>query len=83
MSEANQNERIVMWVDIHEQEPELKDGSVLMHFANGSTETVHIEDFFRPITAGVVDGKQQYTKWWMSHEPACTHWMELPESPAT
>ena len=41
-----------MWIDIHKEEPELKDGSVLMHFENGSIETVHIEDFFKPITNG-------------------------------
>ena len=71
----------VLWVDIHEEEPELKDESVLMHFENGSIETVHIEDFFRPITNGVKDGVQQWTKWWMKHDPACTHWMQLPSPP--
>lgn len=30
-----------MWIDITEREPELKDGSILMHFENGSIETVH------------------------------------------
>jgi hypothetical protein len=78
---ASPLERLVMWVDIHEQEPELRDDSVLMHFENGSIETVHIEDFFKPIGDGVINGVQLYTKWWMKHEPACTHWMTLPEAP--
>lgn len=69
------------WVDIHEREPELRDASVLMHFANGSIETVHIEDFFKPITAGIKDGVQQYTKWYLCSNPPCTHWMELPDPP--
>ena len=70
-----------MWVDINEAEPALKDDSVLMHFENGSIETVHIEDFFAPIGNGVKDGVQQYTKWWLNHDPACTHWMYLPDAP--
>jgi len=74
-------ERLVRWVDIHEEEPELRDDSVLMHFENGSIETVHIEDFFKPITNGVKDGVQQWTKLWIGHNPACTHWMQLPDPP--
>ncbi len=70
------------WVDINEEEPELRDNSVLMHFGNGSIETVHIEDFFKPITNGFdKDGKQLYTKWWINHDPECTHWMDLPPPP--
>ena len=71
-----------MWVDIYKEEPELKDESILMHFENGSIETVHIEEFFKPITAGFDSyGNQQYTKWWVAHDPQCTHWMALPAPP--
>jgi len=60
--------------------PELKDDSVLIHFENGSIETVHIEDYFADITSGKNnDGKQLYTKWYLS-QPV-THWMELPKRP--
>ena len=72
-----------MWIDIHKEEPELKDESVLMHFENGSIETVYIKDFFSPITNGFDDdGNQKYTKWWIDHNPSCTHWMALPEPPS-
>ena len=69
------------WIKCTDREPHLSDRSVLMHFANGSIETVHVEDFFKPITNGVRDGVQQYTKWFINHDPACTHWMELPDAP--
>lgn len=60
--------------------PELKDGGVLIHFENGSIETVHIEDWFSDITAGLGDnGEQLYSKWYLSTE--ATHWMALPEPP--
>jgi hypothetical protein len=68
------------WVKCTDREPYLSDRSVLMHFANGSIETVHVEDFFKPITNGIKDGAQQYTKWFINHDPACTHWMELPDA---
>jgi len=41
------------WIKCTDREPHLSDRSVLMHFANGSIETVHVEDFFKPITNGV------------------------------
>lgn len=70
------------WKRCLEEEPPLGDYSVLMHFGNGSIETVHVEDYFRPISDGVDDdGRPVFTKWWMRHEPPCTHWMELPEPP--
>lgn len=71
------------WFDIKVEEPPLGDYNVLMHFGNGSIETVHVEDYFRPITSGVIDGVQQYSKWWKDHNPACTHWMFLPYPPKT
>ena len=69
------------WIECKKEEPYLSDRSVLMHFGNGSIETVHVEDFFKPITNGYKDGVLQYTKWWINHNPPCAHWMELPEPP--
>jgi len=61
--------------------PEMKDDNVLVHFANGSIETVHIEDFFEDIKSHVDDdGYQVYTKWYLSTE--VTHWMKLPDAPS-
>jgi hypothetical protein len=69
------------WIKCAEREPELSDRSVLMYFANGGIDMVHVEDYFRPIGAGIKNGVQQYTKWWMKHDPPCTHWMEIPDPP--
>ena len=68
------------WINVKDKLPELKDGSVLVHFENGSIETVHIEDYFKPITNGYdSNGVLQYTKWYLS--TTITHWMELPSPP--
>ena len=69
------------WIPVSRAEPELKDGGVLVHFDNGSIETVHIEYFFKPITAGIVDGGQTWTKRYLRHEPKVTHWQPLPAPP--
>lgn len=66
------------WVKISDRLPSLSDRSVLVHFENGSMETVHVEDYFKDITNGYDDmGELQYTKWYINHDPALTHWMEL------
>lgn len=73
------------WIELNtgnDTLPELRDDSVLAHFENGSIETVHIEDMFKDITDGLNEkGQQQYTKWYLNHEPKLTHWMELPKPP--
>lgn len=70
------------WVSVEDRLPELKDDSVLAHFENGSIETVHIEDYFKPITAGYdTEGNQIYTKWYLHHIPKITHWQPLPAAP--
>jgi len=73
------------WIELNtgnDTLPELRDDSVLAHFENGSIETVHIEDMFKDITNGLDEkGQQQYTKWYLNHEPKLTHWMELPKPP--
>lgn len=70
------------WVSVEDRLPELKDDSVLAHFENGSIETVHIEDYFKPITNGFdEDGNQIYTKWYLHSNPLVTHWKPLPEPP--
>jgi len=69
------------WVSVDERLPEYKDGSVLVHFENGSIETVHLE-YFADITCGLdKDGNQLYCKMFDNHDPAFTHWMPLPEPP--
>jgi len=71
------------WISVETRLPELKDDGVLVHFDNGSIETVHIEDYFKPITSGIVDGVQTWTRWYLHHEPKVTHWMALPDPPQT
>ena len=70
-----------MWISVEDRLPESEDNSVLVHFENGSIETVHIQDYFDDITAGIKDGIQQYTKWYLINNPKVTHWMPLPEPP--
>lgn len=68
------------WVSVEDRLPELGDYSVLAYFAeNGSIEMVHVQDYFQPITAGKVDGEQQFTKWYISNR--ITHWHPMPEAP--
>lgn len=68
------------WISVNERLPELKDDGVLVFFPNGAIETVHIQDYFDDITAGVDDfGVQMYTKWYITQ--GVTHWMPLPEAP--
>jgi hypothetical protein len=68
------------WISVKDSLPESEDNSVLAHFENGSIETVHIQDYFDDITAGIdPDGKQLYIKRYISVE--ITHWMPLPEPP--
>ena len=68
------------WVSVNDRLPELKDDGVLVFFPNGAIETVHIQDYFDDITAGVDDfGVQMYTKWYITQ--GVTHWMPLPEAP--
>ena len=69
------------WINCNDRLPELKDDSVLVYFSKtGSIETVHIEDYFKDITAGHDDqGRQALTKWYTWQ--GVTHWMPLPEAP--
>ena len=69
------------WIDCNEQIPEIKDDAVLAYFSKtGGIDAVHIEDYFKDITAGLDGyGKQLYTKWYLSQ--GVTHWMPLPPPP--
>lgn len=71
------------WIKIKSDDdlPELKDDSVLAYWAeNGNIETVHIKDYFEPITAGFDEnGQQLYARWYESQ--GVTHWMSLPDPP--
>jgi hypothetical protein len=68
------------WIKCSDRIPEIRDDSVLVYFAdNDSIDMVHIHDYFKDITAGKIDGVQQYTKWYKSQK--VTHWMELPDRP--
>ena len=70
------------WISVDTALPELRDDSVLAHFANGSIETIHIEDYFRQITDGFdSNGYQKYTRWYLHSNPLVTHWQPLPEPP--
>jgi hypothetical protein len=71
------------WVNIKDGIPENNedDISVLVHFENGSIETVHME-YFTDVTCGLDDFENQlYCKRYEGHDPAFTHWMSLPEPP--
>lgn len=69
------------WISVDERLPEYDDASVLVHFENGSIETVHLE-YFKDITCGLDEnGEQLYCKMYFNHDPAFTHWMPLPEPP--
>lgn len=68
------------WISVDERLPESKDDGVIVFFPNGAIETVHIQDYFDDITAGVDErGEQQYTKRYITQ--GITHWMTLPEPP--
>lgn len=68
------------WISVEDRLPEICDASVLVYFPQyQSIDMVHIEDYFKDITAGIVDGVQQYTKWYIAQ--GVTHWMQLPEVP--
>jgi hypothetical protein len=68
------------WISANNQLPKPGDYSVLAYFSKiGSIDMVHAEDYFADITNGIKDGKQQYTKWYISQ--GVTHWMPLPEPP--
>ena len=71
------------WIPCTESIPELSDRLVLVYFSEtGSIETVHVEDYFAPITAGFDEnGNQKYARWY--EDLKVTHWMELPGPPIT
>ncbi len=69
------------WISVKDKLPKIKDDSVLVHFSNGSIETVHLE-WFDDITCGLdEDGNQLYCKRFYNHNPCFTHWMPLPKPP--
>lgn len=69
-----------VWISVDDSLPESEDNSVLVCFENCSIETVHIQDYFDDITAGLDEnGKQLYTKLYIS--VGITHWKPLPEPP--
>jgi hypothetical protein len=69
------------WIKCSDRLPELEDNSVLVYFKElDSIDMVHIEDYFRDITAGLdKSGNQIYTKWYLTQ--GVSHWMPLPETP--
>lgn len=69
------------WISVDERLPEIKDDGVLAYWeGNGGIDMVHIQDYFQDITAGVdEEGKQLYTKWYLT--AGVTHWMPLPPPP--
>lgn len=72
------------WIPCSEHIPGLSDRSVLAYFpATGSMEIVHVEDYFKPITAGrdPKTGNQLFSRWYT--QAGISHWRELPEPPKT
>ena len=68
------------WVSVADRLPELGDYSVLLYWeANGGMDIGHVQDYFNPITAGVVDGEQTYARWYQ--RSGVTHWQPMPEPP--
>ena len=69
------------WINCSDRLPELKDDSVLVYFSKtGSIEAVHIEYYFKDITAGHDTlGRPAHTKRYTWR--GVTHWMPLPEAP--
>ena len=66
------------WISVDDAIPPLGDYSVLVRFDNGSEETIHVEDYFEDITAGLSEaGEQLYTKWYKTQ--GVTHWHTLPD----
>ena len=79
----NGDKKMNNWINIKDGIPANAndDTGVLIHFDNGSIETVHME-YFTDITCGLDDsGNQLYCKMYEGHAPAFTHWMYLPEPP--
>ena len=67
------------WISVEDRLPEDGDYSVLACWKTGGIDMIYARDYFSPITCGVVDGIQQYTKRYSS--VGITHWMQLPEPP--
>lgn len=69
------------WTRCEDALPKLVDASCLVYFAEtDSVEMVHIEDYFRDMTAGIdEDGNQLFAKWYISQ--GVTHWMQSPSPP--
>ena len=71
------------WISVEDRLPENanEDTGVLIHFENGSIETVHME-YWTDGTGGLDDdSNQMYCKMYENHKPAFTHWMPLPKPP--
>lgn len=77
------------WIKCSDELPELKDDGVLVYFGapdfsgfcGHGIETVHIQDSFGDVTAGLDGaGNQLYSKMYLSQ--GITHWQPLPAPPA-
>ena len=68
------------WISVKDKLPEIKDDSVLAYWNDGGMDMVHIEDYFKDITAGKDEnGRQLYTKYYLT--VGITHWQPMPEPP--
>lgn len=68
------------WISVNERLPEIGDYSVLGFFRPGGVDMIHVQEYFKDITAGISEsGEQLYTKWYLPQ--GVTHWMPLPDAP--
>ena len=75
-----QQTRMTAWIACEDDLPAVFDGPILVLFSTGSTETVHCEDYFAPITNGLDEqGNQKWTRFYIQQE--VTHWALVPAPP--
>jgi len=68
------------WISVKDRLPEAGDYSVMALWSDGGVDMVHVDQYFADITNGVDDdGKQLYTKWYLT--VGITHWMRFPPAP--
>lgn len=72
-------------VSVEERLPEIKDDSVIVEFENGELSSVHRQDWFKDITAGLDEnGAQLYSQHYTIYKnPKVLFWLEEVEDKAS